>query len=73
MRHAPRVLRMAVIRQSNVKFGRKRVFLVGTTNFIAGIAFAIHVLHLEKVVQIVLSSKGCSTYTVFYSTSNSRP
>ena len=34
VRRAPRVLRMAVVSQSRVKFGRKRVFLVGTTNFI---------------------------------------
>ena len=33
MRCAPRVLRMAVVSQSSVKFGKKRVFLVGTINF----------------------------------------
>ena len=30
VRRAPRVLRMAVVSQSSVKFGKKRVFLVGT-------------------------------------------
>ena len=34
VRRAPRVLRMAVVSQSSVKFGKKRVFLVGTINFI---------------------------------------
>ena len=34
VRHAPRVLRMAVVSQSSVKFGKKRVFQVGTINFI---------------------------------------
>ena len=38
VRRAPRVLRMAVVSQSSVKFGKKRVFLVGTINFI-GILF----------------------------------
>ena len=33
VRRAPRVLRMAVVSQSSVKFGKKRVFLVGTINF----------------------------------------
>ena len=33
MRRAPRVLWMAVVSQSSVKFGKKRVFLVGTINF----------------------------------------
>ena len=33
VRHAPRVLRMAVVSQSSVKFGKKRVFLVATINF----------------------------------------
>ena len=33
VRHAPRVLRMAVVSQSSVKFGKKRVLLVGATNF----------------------------------------
>ena len=33
VRRAPRVLRMAVVSQSSVKFGKKRVFLVGTNNF----------------------------------------
>ena len=33
VRRAPRVLRMAVVSQSSVKFGKKRVFLVGTVNF----------------------------------------
>ena len=34
VRRAPRVLRMAVVSQSSVKFGKKRVFLAGTINFI---------------------------------------
>ena len=34
VRRAPRVLRMAVVSQSSVKFGKKRVFLVGTINFL---------------------------------------
>ena len=33
MRRAPRVLRMAVVSQPSVKFGKKRMFLVGTINF----------------------------------------
>ena len=33
VRRAPHVLRMAVVSQSSVKFGKKRVFLVGTINF----------------------------------------
>ena len=33
VRSAPLVLRMAVVRQSSVKFGKKPVFLVGTINF----------------------------------------
>ena len=33
VRSAPRVLRTAVVSQSSVKFGKKRVFLVGTNNF----------------------------------------
>ena len=33
VRRAPRVLRMAVVSQSSVKYGKKRVFLVGTINF----------------------------------------
>ena len=33
VRRAPRVLRMAVVSQSNVKFGKKRVLIVGATNF----------------------------------------
>ena len=33
VRRAPRVLRMAVVSQSSVKFGKKRVFRVGTINF----------------------------------------
>ena len=33
VRRAPRVLRMAVVSQSSVKFGKKRVLLVGATNF----------------------------------------
>ena len=33
VRCAPRVLRMAVVNQSSVRFGKKRVFLVGTINF----------------------------------------
>ena len=32
-RSAARVLRTAVVSQSSVKFGKKRVFLVGTINF----------------------------------------
>ena len=32
-RRTPPVLRMAVGSLSSVKFGKKRVFLVGTTNF----------------------------------------
>ena len=32
VRRAPGVLRMAVVSQSSVKFSKKRVFLVGTTN-----------------------------------------
>ena len=32
MRRAPRALRMAVVSQSSVKFGKRRVFLVGTIN-----------------------------------------
>ena len=32
LRLAPRVLRMAVVSQSSFKFGKKRVFLVGTIN-----------------------------------------
>ena len=38
VRGAPRVLRMAVVSQSSVKFGRERVFLVGTTNFLTNTA-----------------------------------
>ena len=41
VRRAPRVLRMAVVSQSSVKFGKKRVLLVGATNFMtitAGVA-----------------------------------
>ena len=34
VRRAPGVLRMAVVSQSSVKFGKKRVLLVGATNFI---------------------------------------
>ena len=34
VRRAPRVLRMAVVSQSSVKFGKKRVLLVGATNLI---------------------------------------
>ena len=33
VRRAPRVLRMAVASQSSAQFGKKRVFLVGTINF----------------------------------------
>ena len=33
VRRAPRVLRMAVVSQSSVKFGKKLVLLVGATNF----------------------------------------
>ena len=33
VRRAPCVLRMAVVSQSSVKFGKKRVFLVGKINF----------------------------------------
>ena len=33
VRRAPRVLRMAVVSQSSVKFGKKHVFLVGSINF----------------------------------------
>ena len=33
VRRASRVLRMAVVSQSSVKFGKKRVLLVGATNF----------------------------------------
>ena len=33
VRRAPRVLRMAVVSQSSVKFGKKHVLLVGATNF----------------------------------------
>ena len=33
VRRAPRVLRMAVVSQSSVEFGKKRVLLVGATNF----------------------------------------
>ena len=33
VRRAPGVLRMAVVSQSSVKFGKKRVLLVGATNF----------------------------------------
>ena len=33
VRRAPRVLRMAVVSQPSVKFGKKRMFLVGTINF----------------------------------------
>ena len=33
VRRAPRVLRMAVVSQSSVKFGKNCVFLVGTINF----------------------------------------
>ena len=35
VRRAPCVLWMAVASQSSVKFGKKRVFLVGTNNFIS--------------------------------------
>ena len=38
VRRAPRVLRMAVVSQSSVKFGKKRVFLVGTINFMTNTA-----------------------------------
>ena len=34
VRRAPRVLRMSVVSQSSVKFGKKRVLLVGATNFL---------------------------------------
>ena len=34
VRRAPRVLRMAVVSQSSVTFGKKRVLLVGETNFV---------------------------------------
>ena len=34
VRRAPGVLRVAVVSQSSVKFGKKRVLLVGATNFI---------------------------------------
>ena len=37
VRRAPRVLRMAVVSQSSVKFGKKRVLLVGATNFMTNI------------------------------------
>ena len=37
VRRAPRVLRMAVVSQSSVKFGKKRVFLVGTINFMTSL------------------------------------
>ena len=33
VRRAPGVLRMAVVSKSSVKFGKKRVLLVGATNF----------------------------------------
>ena len=34
VRRAPRVLRMAAVSQSSVKFGEKRVLLVGANNYI---------------------------------------
>ena len=34
VRRAPRVLRMVVVSQSSVKFGKKPVFLLGTINFL---------------------------------------
>ena len=34
MRLAPRVLRVSVVNQSSFKFGKKRVFLVGTINLL---------------------------------------
>ena len=38
VRRAPRVRRMAVVSQSSVKFGKKRVLLVGATAFMTIIA-----------------------------------
>ena len=45
VRRAPRVLRMAVMSHSSVKFGKKRVLLVGATNFI--------------IIIIIIRSSGC--------------
>ena len=43
VRRAPGVLRMAVVSQSSVKFGKKRVLLVGATNFIIIIIITVFV------------------------------
>ena len=39
VRRAPRVLRMAVVSRSSVKFGKKRVLFVGASNFMTIIKF----------------------------------
>ena len=53
VRRAPRVLRMAVVSQSSVKFGKKRVLLVGATNFM------LTSLFLQK-----RKDQGTTSYTI---------
>ena len=49
VRRAPGVLRMAVVSQSSVKFGKKRVLLVGATNFITLVSVVCTLMLSENV------------------------
>ena len=60
VRRAPRVLRVAVVSQSSVKFGKKRVLLVGATNFMtitAKVATSKFLLFINFTVRVRLDWK----------------
>ena len=63
VRRAPRVLRMAVVSQSSVKFGKKRVFLVGTINFmtiIAEVATSKNINNYFKCQKSIIKTSICT-------------
>ena len=71
VRRAPRVLRMAVVSQSSVKLGKKRVFLVGTINFItitAEVATSKFLIKLlfERRTEAENITKKCIIYACIY-------
>ena len=65
-RRAPRVLRMAVVSQSSVKFGKKRVFLVGTINFMTITAEVATSKFTLLNVFLIIVQHGYSSVTTFH-------
>ena len=68
MQRAPRALRMAVAIQSSVKFGMKRVFLIGTTNFMTNTADVATSKFLKrglrKILLLILLKTVMTTFPI---------